>query len=196
MARKNKKKQKNLTIISWLFIILMVSSVFGVMFYGFANSNNEIKINGFKLKQVSNYYTTEIGNENIEFYFLPEYLEDINISEQIKTELKTGASFVTFNPDDSNLEYIDLIRFELSEISNKGLTTKQFISAQTRNSTLYNLPIINCKNNTQDPIIMIKTADNTEIYKQENCIYVTASYDTDFARIRDKLLYTILGIIN
>ena len=65
----------------------------------------------------------------------------------------------------------------------------------TQNNT-FNLPIITCENATfAVPIIYFKQSNETKITIEDNCIIAEAINAVEILRIKDRLLYSILGII-
>lgn len=194
---RKKQKEKKLSFVGWFIIILMVSSVFGVMFYGFSSGQNTFNYNDYKFKVVGQRYITEINNNDVAFYFLPQEVLSINLTTDINSMLTNGQVFyIMFDPEDENMQYIDLLRFELAELGLKGITNKFFIPGITKKSEIYDIPVISCENATQfQPILYFKTGNTTEIRNENNCIYFEARYNSDIVRLRDRLIYSITGVI-
>lgn len=189
-------KKKNFNFVGWLIIILMISSVFGVMFYGFSNPQGSYKYNGHTLKVVENNYVTEIDGKQLTFYFLPENVENLNFSEDIKAKLSSPILTILFDPEDENIEYMDLLRFELIELSSSEAIKTYFLPAMTKESDIYNLPIMSCDDATAtQPTLYFLTGNSTKIYQDNNCIIFQGTYGTDIVRLRDRLLYQLSGIM-
>lgn len=65
----------------------------------------------------------------------------------------------------------------------------------TTNNT-FDMPIITCEDATPVvPIIYFKQSNQTKVSLEENCIIVEARNNIDILRIKDRLLYSMLGII-
>ena len=65
----------------------------------------------------------------------------------------------------------------------------------TENNT-FNLPIITCNNSTANvPVIYFKQGNSTKIYLDNDCIVAEALTGADFIKSKDKILYSVLGVL-
>ncbi|MEK6948680.1 MAG: hypothetical protein AABX34_00555, partial [Nanoarchaeota archaeon] len=59
-----------------------------------------------------------------------------------------------------------------------------------------NFPIITCNQSTNFvPVIYFKSSNATKVYLDNNCITAEALTQADVIRVKDRLVYGILGII-
>jgi hypothetical protein len=180
-----------------LIIILMVGSVFGVMFYGFSNDQSSFNYNGYKFKVLQNRFSTKIDGNQIYVYTHPEDIKNMNYSKEISDKLVSSQAFVmSFDPNDPNIQVIELLRVEISDLIAQGSIEKFIVPAMTNTSEEYNLPIITCKNATQtQPVILIKTSDSAQGSLEGNCIIFDTEFPTDILRVRDYLVLSLTGIL-
>ena len=70
------------------------------------------------------------------------------------------------------------------------------VNGQISENEIYNYPIITCDNATEFiPVIYLKKGEETQIYTEGNCIIAEAAFEQAFIALKDKLMYTILGIL-
>ena len=202
--KKNKqtKERRKKLMIGIFGVILLVSSLGGVVLYGNNNpQSNKITLNisnknyEFTRNQQNSlvYYSLDIDNKKVNFYYLPYEVEYINISPEIVDSIKeSNQLYLTFNPEDQeSLRFIDLVRFDLSEtLSNKYLIN----GILEKNNELYRLPYLNCENATEfTPVIKFIESNTTEVFKKDNCINIK-SRAAGFIKIRDKIIYSLYGV--
>jgi hypothetical protein len=197
MKKKDRSEKRKQTILSVIIVVIMVSSVLGIMVNRDSDPNTfEYNLNNqtFKFGKYYNryYLTSEYGR--IYFYNLPDQLR-VNLSESISTNLKNSQMlYITFNPEGEDLSYIDLARLELTEEYIKN--DIYFISGKIQESDKYpSLPLIDCNNATfYTPVIKFERSNITEIETEGNCI-IMKGRGLDFVRYRDLLVYNLYGVL-
>ena len=110
--------------------------------------------------------------------------------------LTTARQFyITFDPEEEDLEPIDLVRFDVSRILIESGNV-YVAGGMTKNASAYSLPQIECKNaSVYIPVLLLRTGNETKVYLENNCIVAQASTPYDFTMIRDKILYMKFGVI-
>ena len=134
--RHHKKKRINKKSVMAIFIvIIMTSSILGFVWTNITTNNYTYR--GHKFKLQGNSFILNINNKQITTYYLPTDIEHIPIDEEIKSRIKNNPMFyISFDPDNENVEYMDKTRFELTNELQK--TDTYIISGKTSNSTTYN----------------------------------------------------------
>ena len=185
--KKEKKRKRNRLIIGIVLIGVMVLSTVGfALLQGLGvinnNSGNEIEYNGIKFTQDQNgYWASTIQ----------------------------GISFLTLNNPKDTEEIPLEIRLDINEIYQKPL---YFVTDDTeamnelagnigRFASRYQEVCLNgekCENDyvektCEDNIIVIKTTNETKIYKEENCIFLESTRENHLL-ISDKLIFRIFEI--
>jgi len=99
----------------------------------------------------------------------------------------------TSEVNSTNKEYIALAEHQM------GLTLGSYniyLSKGFTANNSFNLPVISCSNATQyTPVIYFRHGNSTSISVQDNCVIAEASSNTEFIRVKDRLLYGILGVM-
>ncbi len=173
----------------------MISSVLGYIYGRDTNENSfEYKINNktYYFGKSYNKYYLDINNERVYFYNLPGQI-DINLSSDIINIIKnTQMFYITFNPEQEDLAYVDLARFDLSNEFFKN--NIYIVNAVTESSTAYELPVIDCENATMFvPVIKFETAKKKNLTVDNNCI-IFQGKNLDFVEFRDLLIYKLYGV--
>ena len=195
MARKQKKKNNTKVLWSWIIILLMVSSVFGIMFGSFASSNEKITYKDFKFERIDDQWVTEIDDKEYSFSYSPNTLENLSVDAKIIDRLKnTYMMYFTSSPDDKYKTAIASFEYSLGLPLAENMNKYVYVG-MTANNT-YGMPIITCMNATSTvPVLKLMTANSTKIYLEDDCIIAQTSSEYQYNVMRDRILYSILGII-
>jgi hypothetical protein len=191
-----KKEKVNKKVIWSIFIaIIMVSSVFGVIFGSFAPSGNRVNYKGFSFYKSGEYWVAKINKENIYFFFLPSEVEDINISDAVITKLSnTKMFYLTYHPNQTIVKDIALAQFQLQRVLHHHLGI-YVASALTTNSS-NTIPVVTCENATAFvPVVEFRESNTTSINLDNNCVVIEVESTRDVFMMKDRLVYALLGII-
>ena len=174
--------------------ITMVFSVFGVIFFGFgAGSSGTVKYNGFEFIDKGNFWSVNINGREALFTYLPDEAASINVESSAVEKLKGVVQIDTTSEfNDTLAEPIALAQFQM------GTTLFDFnIFARNGFTAEYDhFLIITCKDATQFvPVIYFKESNTTNVHMENNCIIAEAANAADMLRLKDRLVYGILGVI-
>lgn len=198
-AMSEKDKERRNKIYMGVFIsVIMVGSILGIfvsqndgnLSLEYENSNGE----AFNFQLGQNFYTTKINGEEMNFYYHPNDLQSMfNDTSKVEEVLQTGQAVLIFDTNDTNIVFIDLARFELS--NQLSLNNQAIYSAKTDNSTNYPaLPVLNCDNATSAlPFIYFKSGAY-KIELENNCLVMQGS-QYDFLRFKDLITYTSYKVL-
>jgi hypothetical protein len=197
MARKHhpKHKKDRTGLYMGLFIaFIMVTSAFGVVFYGYSESDNTSRYKGHKFKLTSMGYEAKIDGNRYFFEALPQDVEHLNITHETKnTILNSSAVIVTTQLDSAYTQEIALAQYNLNQIIS-GLG-KQVANAFTEDTDT--LPAITCMNATADiSVIEIIEADSANVEVQENCIRIKFDTAYNLKVYTSYIIYQLLGVID
>jgi hypothetical protein len=191
MGKENKFWNKT-TLITIIIIALMVSSTAGFIF-GRDESETK-KYNGFKFRSTNDGWIAIIQGNDVMFHFHPLEVEELDVSDSAIEKLDAAQAYLTFEIG-SNLQYIDIIRFEFITAMENNFGT--YIISGTLNETdAYDFPIIDCINATNEiPVIKFIFANETKVYDDGNCIIAQAQSELEFLAIADKIRYKLFGVM-
>ncbi len=185
---KNKKTTQALLVIFISFI--MVTSVIGFIWSGSQN----IRYGKFSFEQIGNGYATTIQGKEILFNYLPQEVEKIQIDPEIINRLaNTPQIDSTSYVNDTNKEAIALAQYDLTQIMEPTLNI--YLRQGFTTNSSYNLPVIDCDVSTRIPILYFKTSNQTKVSSEESCIIIESEDAVDVLRVKDRLLYSLLGVI-
>ncbi len=192
MVKRDPKWKRN--VISIFIVLLMVFSILGIML-GKDEGEQTKKYNGYKFVARDNKWLVNVDKKWVDFDYFPTAVEDIGVDAEIRKRiLDTEMIHITFDPADVT-ESMDKTRFDLTNLL-ANLYGIYAASSVTQNSTQYNLPIITCENTTVFvPVIEIRVENQTKAYLEEDCIIIQAESAEDMIKLRDSIIYHILGII-
>ena len=173
-------------------VIIMTSSIIGFMW----NSSDEtFKYKEYQFGRQGDYFTLNLDKKQLNFYYFPSDIQDINFSYELKYKLENSQMiYFTFNPESKHIIYLDKARFDLTTELQK--TNIYIQSGKIKNTTNYNLPIITCDNATEFvPVVYFKDSNITKFTLENNCIIGESNSREGFLALKDRLLYALFDII-
>ncbi|MBU2561320.1 MAG: hypothetical protein KKD17_03405 [Nanoarchaeota archaeon] len=190
-----KKKMSKKMLMTIIIGGLMVLSVFGIMFSSYNSGNEKVEYGEYTFQRTAKGWTTEIGGKKAEFSYLPEDIEELEISKEVADKLKASkVVYITFNPNTKSVQKFELMRFELGNAMSqlRGVYTMAGVSEENEK---YNQPLVDCSNATATvPVISITEGNETKAYLDGECI-VLESDEYAAGVLKDRVLYALLGII-
>lgn len=191
----NKKEKKKWGLIIFL-VFIMIGTSFSFVFFGFSPATEKIKYNGhsFTFMPSQNIWVAKIDGRQAAFSFLPQDVESIFAFEDISNRLV--GKFEIDVTSDSNSTYKESIALAQHQM---GLTLSTYgiylRKGFTTNNT-FNLPIISCNYATANvPVIYFRYGNTTNVHIEDNCVIAEASTNMDFIKVKDRLLYAVLGVM-
>ena len=160
----------------------------------YSGETDTFKYKGLKFKRIQNQWSTVINNQRLVFNYFPTDVEQINLTQDITALLLNKPEIDTTSElNDTFAEEIALAQYNMAlTLNNLNIYVRQGL---TTNNT-FNLPILTCKEATfAVPIIHFKQSNQTKITLENNCIIAEARNNVDILRIKDRLLYSMLGLI-
>ena len=188
--KKEKKSILGLAI-TFFIVFVFVSSIIGFIYSG---DTDTFKYNGIKFQRTQTGWFTIINNQRLTFDYFPSEVEQIELSIEIKDLILNRPEIdSTSNVDDLFLEEISLAQYTMA--LTLGSSNIYIRSGFTTNNT-FNMPIITCNEATiAVPVIYFKQSNQTKVTLEDSCIIAEARNNLDILRIKDRLLFSILGII-
>lgn len=184
-------------MVSLFIVAIMILSTFGFILSYSTSERQKQEYNGYKFIITELGMKTEVNDKEIYFNYFPTQLEDINLTEPVKN-LLTNIKVITVTYD-PNSDYAT------------GMAEAQFLAEQgfqeyagvyvTRGLTdtkqgNYTTPELTCLNATaSNPVLEFKESNTTRIEFKNNCILAYASSENDFSRLYERILYSLLGIM-
>ena len=190
---KDKKERRKWGLIVFI-VLIMVGTTFSFVFYDSSPATEKVKYNGISFSGDGTKWIAKINGQYAAFTFLPNDVEKIPASGDFPAKLQ--GRFEVDSTYDLNSTYVQPIALAQHQM---GLTLEAYNiylrRGFTTNST-YNLPIIRCSNATSNvPVIYFRQGNSSNIRTENNCIIAEAPTANDFIRIKDRLLYGILGVL-
>lgn len=193
--KKEKKgffNRKN--VLGLIIAFVMISSLLGA-WQGSYVALDKYKDYRFKSKE---YIVLGKINDNwVEFSYHPKELESLNVSAEAIQKIKDSKMiYLTFNPEDKFIQSIELIRIELMESFVNEFNIYP-VMAVTEASEIYSAyPVMGCENATNAiPVMYIQSSEETSITSTGNCIYMNAINTLEFEPLKDRIRYSIYGVM-
>ncbi len=192
---KEKKEKKKFGLILFL-VFIMIGTSFSFVFFGFSPATEKVKYNSYSFTFVpsQNIWIAKINGRQAAFSFLPQDVEGISAFEDISNRL--NGKFEIDATSDSNSTYKEAIALAQHQMGLTLLTYNLYLRKGFTTNNTFNLPIITCDDATANvPVIYFRYGNSTNIHIEDNCIIAEASTNIDFIKVKDKLLYVILGVM-
>lgn len=187
-------ENKNQFWIGAFITILMIGSGFGVAMYKPQNGSASVKYKDYKFIMTSSRsYKTFIDGVQKEFPYLPQEVENINLSQEIKDALSSTKEIdISSNSNDVLKSQIAVSNLFFQE----NLKGKIYVRTGFTNENPYNKTIITCKDSSANvPVIILEYAENGSISNEGNCIFIRASSPEELIKDSTRIIYEIYGII-
>lgn len=193
MARK-KKKSKIPLIVGSVIIFVMVSSMFGIMFSSYSDERKKEKYGDYIFIPAGANYMVEVGGKKLAFEYLPSSIESVTIDKEIVRRLRDAPEIdISYNYSSEAAPYIALLAYQWE---NEYLAEK-YIRAGASGRNALNHTIIKCSDATPSvPVIHFRVSNQTAVYLDGNCIVADAFSGPDINVLKERLAYSILGIMD
>ena len=196
-----KKKEEGFwtrkNIMSLIIVFLMISSVLAI-WQGTQSSSDTIEpYNDHDISFTDEGFFIESDYGDIHGYSYPSSLEALSFDRALVSYLSSSSQVVIlFDPEDSALEYIEILRSDLAGDDFPALLQEASF-ALTANSSLYSYPVLDCAS-TPLPTLFIHTANVTSprIYQEVGCVVLEAVRWEDLFKLKDRVVYTLAGIMD
>jgi len=188
MRKKHEKKNKIGIWVIIFIVVIMLTSTIGYVFKG----GSKEKYNDFSFSRTDDgRWYTKINGKQLAFNYFPADLEAINLSTNIVDKIKT-TNMIYFTHDPKNRYSGDIAL--LKEIFWPYFQIYAEIGLTEKND--FGLPLIDCNNATSAvPVIYITESNQTGFYIDNNCIVCEINSGEDFIAIKERLLYSLFGIM-
>lgn len=190
---KNRKEKKKWGLILFI-VIIMIGTSFSFVFFGFSPASENVVYNKIKFTRFPERWEAKINGKTAAFSFLPAQVEDVAVPENVSSQLQNKFEIdVTSDLNSSLKESIALVQHQM------GLTLWNYNiyvrKGFTSNNT-FNFPIITCSEATQNvPVVYFRHSNTTRIFSENNCVIGEAASAADAIKVKDRVLYGILGVI-
>ena len=192
MRRQEKQglfSKKNM--VSFFIVFIMISSVVGFM-WGRSDNRKE-KYNGIPFEVKDKQWVTVINDAQVGFDFFPTEVESIELSPDIMARLSNTLEIdTTYDINDTNKEAIALAQYKMGlMLNNLNIFVRRGLIGENDL-----LPIINCDDSTDlVPVIYFRSSNETKVFLEDDCIITESRNAQDFLKIKERMLYGIVGVI-
>lgn len=201
MSRDQRNDAHKKKLMSYVLVVLMVVSVAGI--FASSTSSNGLDYEygeySFELYQepALNYQTMfkiKKDDSGLYFYGLPQDAMRLSSTGNLSRLLQNSEMFVLSSDNDPYyMSFFDQVRFELELYAKKPSipATLDVVNGST-------LPVFNCANSSlQVPIVELVIGNSTsiDVNDETGCVQISSRVN-DLGVVRDRLLFSSLGIIN
>lgn len=189
---KNKEKKKWGLILFIIFIMIGTSVSF--VFLGFGQQNELIKYNGIKFVGYADRWEAKINGRAATFSFLPNEVENVPASDDAIARLQ--GKFEIDATYDLNSTYKEPIALAQHQMGLALAVYNIYLRKGFTSNNTYSIPLITCEDSTQNvPVIYFRHGNTTSLYAEGSCIIAEAKTNADFIRVKDRILYGVLGVL-
>jgi hypothetical protein len=170
----------------------MVMSVFGYMW---GSARTKMSYNGFKFYQLENgNYMINVNGKNIIFNYYPGDLENINATKGLRNLFTGPMVYATSDINSTYAEAIAEVQFNLGRVLDE--ITGTYVQNAFTSKTEHNLPAVTCENASMViPVIIFEKSNITQITAEGTCIIVEAKARQDIGVLYERILYSIIGVM-
>lgn len=198
MARKRykpaaQKEKKNWgAIIVLVFLVIGLSSSF--LFFGFRDEGTSQSYNGYDFTYRQDAWHVEVDDTEYQFLLTPDQVNTIRLPDEVKRLLDNPVQLdTTSNVSDEYNQSIALAQYQMAfTLRDAGVYSRTgFIT-----NVSSRFPVITCADASPTvPVIYYQGANLTGVSSEEGCILAKGQSQTDIIRIKDRLMYQLLGVM-
>ena len=187
-------KEKKRWGLMFFIVMIMVGTSVSFVFLDFGPQSEVIKDSELKFVRYTDHIEAKINGNRAAFSFLPSEVEGIptpgDISSRLQNKFEIDATY------DFNSTYKEAIALAHHQMELTLSAYNIYLRKGFTANTTFNLPVITCSGATSNvPVVFFKYGNSTNIHYQNDCVIAEAASNQDFIRIKDRLLYAILGVI-
>ncbi|MBI4439721.1 hypothetical protein HY638_02005 [Candidatus Woesearchaeota archaeon] len=187
--RKERGESKAKAYIVIFIAFILVTSIIGFLYNG--NTSGSRTVNGKKFYPTDKGWLLTLDRAQYVFSYLPDEIGSIPADASLALK-NSPMIYITYGPEDENGGKIAQMQYDLGlALVGKNIYVQ---NGFTENNS-YRLPIITCANATlQVPVLYMGTSGNLSVSYESGCIRAESDSE-NFLRLRDSLLYAVLGVI-
>ncbi|MAG15501.1 hypothetical protein CMO88_00400 [Candidatus Woesearchaeota archaeon] len=191
---ESKLKKRIFTII--IFLVLG-SSIIGFTFSAIPlglQQNNEIEYNGIEFFPTQHGLATIIDEQVFEFTYYPDELSEIDLGNVISKISSAKMFYATSHPNSSLASQISGVEFDMARALE--INHNSFMEIAFTADNLYEKEVVTCKDATAFiPVLLFNfTNTTTSVTEQNNCIIINTESERSLIKMKDKLIYELLGV--
>ena len=190
---KERKEKRKWGLIAFI-VFIMIGTTFSFVFFGFSPVADNAKYNGINFENNNKVWVAKINGKEAAFSFLPSEVESVFASDDFAQLLQGKFEIdVTYDVNSTYAQSIALAQYQM------GLTMEAYDVYVRKGFTAnnsFNIPIIKCEDATLNvPVVYFKYGNATNIHLEKNCAIAEAASNADFIKVKDRILYGMLGVI-
>lgn len=190
-AEEHGRKTQNVLLVLFIAFI-MITSVIGFIYSG---SSTTVRDYGLKFEQNQGRWSAMINNREALFNFLPSEVADIEVSPEIISSMANTLEVdATYEGNSTLSGLIALAIYEMQQTF--SFNFDKFLRSGLTSNYTENVPIITCRDATQAvPVLYFRESNATNLALENNCIIAEAKTASEIARIKDRLIYGMFGVM-
>jgi len=175
------------TAASFVIIFLMVMSVLG-LYAGNVQEENVVEYNGYRFFPVGTGWQVKINNDQYQFRYLPEELQDFALGN-----IPLGEKiYLAYDPTAKNITTDNAIGFVGNLFRQIG--SRVVISCIQEKGCPDELPIVACETANAN-VLFFRSAEEKGVIREKQCIIIQAPTSADLYRVVEKIGYQLLGVM-
>ena len=191
MQEKKEKKKWGLIL---FIVVIMIGTSFSFVFFGFSGVDEKVKYQDITFTKLPDRWEAKINGRLAAFSFLPEETRNIHSDPDSIKGLQNKIEIdVTY---DLNSTFAQSIALAQHQMSLSLGTYDIFVRKGFTTNNSFKVPIITCNISTQNvPVVYFRYGNSTTIYSEDACVIAEAPSNSEFIRVKDRILYDILGVL-
>lgn len=173
--------------------------------------DNAYMYNSYSFVYYDNLWYTQILNQytgsvyDVPLHYAPKNVTDIAVAGQMNVYFALirnntinssylSQTYLTFDPDNTQMQYVALASGELTQNLARTFSLAFIPACTKKDATCGSVPVVSCEN-TKNPVIYLKEANETAVFVNKNCITIQGKNE-ELVRATDRLLFKLYNIMN
>ncbi len=194
--RKEGSRAKKILFTS-LVLFVLVSSILGFTLsslpFGTQQGSEKMEYNGVELFQAGDGIAAKVGGQLVRFTYFPSELEGFDAGNISGTLKSSRMAYATSDPDSVIASAISGAEFDINRVLAAGHSS--LVSPAFTKENAFNKSVITCSDATAFvPVLFFNfTNSTTEISGKGNCITINVASESALNKVRDRVLYELIG---
>ncbi len=179
--------------------LVLVSSIIGFTLsaipFGLQDGSEGMKYNGFEFFQTQDGIAAKVDGQLVGFTYFPSELEDFEAGNITATIKSVRVIYATSAPESALAPAISGAEFDIGRVVEARYSS--FLQPVFTAENAYNRSIITCSDaNPFVPVLFFNfTNTTTSISEERSCTTINFASENALNKVRDKVVYELLGIM-
>ncbi len=190
-----KKKILFTVLVGFVLLFSIIGFTLSSIPFGLQDSGGEMEYNGFEFFQTQDGIVAKVDGQLIGFTYFPSELEDFDVGNITNSLKSARVVYATSAPESALASAISGAEFDIGRVVEARHSS--LLQPVFTGSNPYNRSVITCSDaNPFVPVLYFNfTNTTTSVNEERSCTTINVASDNALNKVRDRVIYELLGIM-